>query len=640
MYKLKQFMPTLTDFFQPLNILTLSYFAGLIVFFDILGSYVKHLFIKDKNVDSETRLVNWLIGLAFFVFIWFLAGYVFEPNRTHLLISVALLLVVTLPGYLKRRDYLALVRIAKMLTVPALLVLPILPATLVSASLPPYYSDEMAYHFISPYAMLHQLNTFWSVTTGTLANVPRLMDTFYILTFSLTYTYSVVRLMIFFALVSALFTTFVFIKRNMGNLSAFIFILIFLSLPLNLPMDATVGYVDVPAYSFMLIGLMLGIGYIVIKSKDYLVLSSIFWAMAIGTKYTIFMPFVIYTAVMSIFFILTKKTMRASFDKGFIVRLLFALMIFGGYWYVKNFVVFGNPIYPFLFPCWGKFASYCSVSTAAVFGSWATPINMTTFYPIIKQLLPGNVVLYLAAAISSVVILLFGDRSTKRVFAIIFSLFVLEVAYLKFFSGFYVRYQQHLTFLLIFVIVLLTAAKLNKRFARFIQYSVITLVIASSLISYVKNIEGTKIGLKEKNYALGKSTIHDWIEYILPADTRIAAWCENPPVKPVAIALYDPDTIYGGGDIFVNSYFVNCFFANPNLTLAEWKNFQNIAQERKLQFWSFSINACQEDPSKLTVGQTQDYETRLTMKRISNEIVCNSQEIIPSLYYFNYRKMQ
>src|SRR3989344_4005514 len=140
-------MIKLGDYFAPLNPKTLLIFVGLFFFFDILGTFVKRRIIEGED---STRVINWLIGLGIFVFVWFITSLFIAYTRTPLLISILTLSLISLPEYLKNKEYQTFFRALWSLKIPILIVLPFLPAIFVKASLPPYYADEMAYHFISP----------------------------------------------------------------------------------------------------------------------------------------------------------------------------------------------------------------------------------------------------------------------------------------------------------------------------------------------------------------------------------------------------------------------------------------------------------------------------------------------------------
>ncbi len=197
----------LSDFFQPLNFQTLFYFLLLFLFLDILGTFLKKILIKPERED-ESRVINWLIGLGFFIFVWFIVGFFVLPQRTPIIISIVVLFLASIPSYLKNKEVVKLIRTLWQVRIPILLISFLLPAVFVKASLPPYYSDEMAYHFINPSALTRDLWVFWKFNGGLYMNLPRILDTFFILIFSLTKTYSIARLFHFTILATSLIFTF------------------------------------------------------------------------------------------------------------------------------------------------------------------------------------------------------------------------------------------------------------------------------------------------------------------------------------------------------------------------------------------------------------------------------------------------
>lgn len=644
-------MSKLSDFFQPLNFINLVYFVAALVFFDVFGCLVKSLFIKNEKVGSETRLVDWLIGLGSFVFLWFLLGFFVTPNQTFLLVSIVALFLISLPRYLKEKTYLSYFTNAKQSILPIILLIPFLPSTFVKASLPPYYADEMAYHFISPYSMLHQMKLFWTFTGGVYMNVPRLMDTFYILGFTVTHTYSVIRLIQFSILGTALVFAFLLIKKILGSFSAILYIFIFLSMPLALPFMATIGYVDVPAYSFLLLGVVLAITFLFSNKNEYLILSAIFWGMSIGTKYTTLIPFAVFVPSLLLVYLIKYKSLLKLFNKGLIIKIFLGLIVFGGYWYIKNLVVYGNPIYPFFFHCWGNFVNECG-NGSSFFGTWTNPVNFHTLYPIIiKQLLPQNLWLHLILVVSPLLVFIFGNRKNRLLLLLVSLPFFGELIILKYFSGFAIRYQQHLEFYLIFMIMLFVSTKFRNLFLNLSKYVLVSLLVISCLIFYVRNAINMNslnfVNWEEINYSLGKVTIYDWIKKRIPETADATIWCENPQGGPIGLARFDPDMIWYKDAGLLRSYLVGCYWENPSLSPSEWKNIISVAKERKLAFWTVTINSClPEDKvkSKEEIGDSNNdpekLQKLLEMRRLNNAIVCNSEQVLPSLYHFDYQKLK
>lgn len=644
-------MLKLSNFFQQLTSLNIFFVVLSLLFLDILGAKIKSFFISNKKIKRDTRLIDWLIGLAFFVFVWFIFGFFVPVSRTSILVSALILLTCSLGDYIKNKLYLDYWKLAKQLWLPAVLVLPLFPAVFVKASLPPYYFDEMAYHFISPFAMLHQIKDFWTFNGGLYMNIPRLMDDFYILGFSVFYTYSITRILQFFVLITSLFEAFLLINKYFGKISSFIFILILSSLPLELPFWATVGYVDIPTYSFLLLGLIFGICFFRINKKDYLTLSLIFWAMSVGTKYTTLVSFGIFLLSLLVVYLIEYRSAKVIVDKKLVMKVLTALIVFGGYWYIKNFVIYGNPIYPFLFRCWGKYAGQCGTGSS-FFGSWTDPINLSTLYPVvIRQLLPQNVFVSIALLLSVIILFIAGSKK-ERLLLILLSLpFLGELLILKSFSGFAIRYQQHLQLYLILIVVIFLAMGLKYNTLKVLRQFVIFALLVTCTYFYFENISYLNsrkfVTSEEINYSVGKVDIYYWIKNRLPDMYEVALWCENPPGGSAMLARFDPDMIWYKDAGYVNSYLLACSWRNPGVDLDQWANFVNVAKQADLKFWIVSSVGCLPEGEVKSGAELQDASSSsedikrlLLMRKLNNAVVCNSEEVVHGLYYFDYSRIK
>lgn len=633
-------MLKLSDFFSPLNLVNFLYFISAIVFFDILGTFIKNFLVREDKANSETRIINWLIGLGFFIFVWFILGFFVIPTQLNIVISILILFAATLPNYLRNRKYLSLFHLAKPLLFPILLVVPIIPATLVKASLPPYVWDEMAYHFISPFVELHRISQYWQFTGDLYMNLPRLMDTLYILSFSVTSTYSVVRLIQFLILITAIFAGYLAIRKLLGRVSSFLFIIIFLSLPLEIPWLATIGYVDIVALSFLLLGFIFGITFLFSDKQDYLILSLLFWTMSIGTKYSTLTSFAAFIISFVIVYWIKYKSIKTLFNRSIFLKVTAVLIIFGGYWYIKNFVVYGNPIYPFLFPCWGRFAQNCGTGSA-FFSTWTKPVNIYTLYSIIVTILPQNIVLRLAFVLSPFLIILFSNKKIRLMFLTALLSFGLDIFVFGYFSGFDPRYQQYLTVSFVFIIVLFVSVRFKYFYMRTVQLIIIVALAGSSIFFYFQNVSllyrPNFTSLKQINYALGKETVYDWVNSIVPDFPEVISWCDNMPNPPISLEIYDPDMIWGEGGL-MRVYLVNCSYDINTLHSIDWRDFLAIAKIRQLKFWTTSINTCLPQDEEIAKSNLEGTPAQVSMHRLNNIIICNSTEVIPNLYFFDYEK--
>ncbi len=631
-------MISLSGYFQPLNFVTLSWFIFLFFFFDIVGSYFAKLIFK-KEVEL-LRLINWLIGYGIFIFMWFIVS-LFTPYKfLSVILSIVVLLVFSLPSYIKNKTYLPLFRQIWDLKFAILIILPFLPSVFVKASLPPYYADEMAYHFISP-GTLNQLSSI-KYTGGIYADLPRIQNLFYEISFSLTKTYSVARLFHFTVLATAMIYTFAVLKRNFSFLTGFLFVFLFFSLPQDIVLTSTLGYIDVAAYSFLLMALVSFIDFLFRKSDVSLLLTFIFWAMNLGTKYTGVSSFVsfLFVASLIIFF---RNSYKEFFNRKVIFKLIFTFLLFGGYWYVKNFVYYGNPIFPFIFPCpWGSHIEVCP-ATSSFFGDWTTKINLINTYTIISQLFVRNYVLQGLIFVFPFLALLLKDKKTKAIAIASFAIVLLELLILKFFSGFYIRYHQHMQLYLLLGIVIVLTSKYKNWFISLLSKGILLILVISSLYLYsytVRHVNSLRfLNWNEINYSIGRINIYDWIDIHFPRMKYTIKFCENPPDgKVIPLARFDPDLIWFDYDGLKRSFITNCEYINPPL---DWKDIDGVlktAKQEKLKFWIASANKCIPDKDvKKRFPYERDDMTE--MRKLNNRIVCNSEEIEPYLYYFDYTKV-
>lgn len=631
----------LSNYFQPLNIKNIFFFLLIILFFDILGTFIKKIIIKNKKLSEDTRLINWLIGFGIFISLWFLAGFFIRPTQIVLLVSVIFILVLTLPWYIRNKEYKNLFNQFKILLPFILIIVPFLPALFVKASLPPYYSDEMAYHFISPYTANYQLADVWRFDGGVLNNAPRLVDTFFVLGFSLTKTYSIVRLTLFTILATSIIFVGHILRKKINFIVGLFFVLLFFSLPQDIVFTSTVGFVDISAYAFFILGLIFSsISLFDNKEKfEWFKLAIIFLAMSVGTKYTIitaFIPLVILLTAINFQYI---KKLSSKMIASNALYILMLFMIFGGYWYVKNLLIYGNPIYPFLFPCWGKYAVDCN-SSIAFFGEWTTKVNFVNLKSIIQSLLPGGKSIIIMVIFSVIPLFFKNFTREKKLIVFYLSIFTLELISLKYMSGFYVRYHQHMQILLLLSITISVYVFTKIKLPTIIKFVVAVLFLVPIFHNYWLVIKKTNslanVSWNEINYSIGRDNIYDWIKFRLPRVYDSVVWCENPPDGPVSLGRYDPDMIWYDDDGYMRSFLINCYYGGQTLDTTSLSTIKSSAIEKKIELWTVTPSKCMDDKDvKAKYWYEGPKETK--MRHDNNFIVCNSKEILPNLYFFSYK---
>lgn len=617
----------LSNFFSPLNLTNILIYLLLIVFFDMFGSFIKRNI--DRNNETDSRVLNWLIGLGGFLFIWFILSLFIAYTKINIIISITVLTLVSFPNYIQKKEYKTLLVEIRKCLVPLLIILPFLPSVFVKASLPPYYGDEMAYHYIAPSALL-TLDRI-KYTGGLYADLPRNLNLFWEIIFSLTKTYSIARLFHFSIFVTSMLFAYRFISKNFGKLAGFLLVFIFFSIPQDIILTSTLGYIDVGAFSFLFIALISAVGYLIFENKTYLYLSLIFWGLNLGTKYTGITNFVSFLIVFAVIYFARIKTIR---EKILVKDLLIGATIFicfGGYWYIKNFILYGNPIFPFLFKCWGNHFEPCP-QTSGFFGDWTVKVNFSNFGTILSQLLPRNKILMAGALVNVPFLFWLDRRKIKDILIFIYSTIFLEFIFLKYSSGFYARYQQHLQLYILLAIVLTLTYKYKDKTINLIRKIVLVFIIASSVFYYMFNLyySLSRYFVKdyEIKYALNQINIYDWIHVNFPDMEGTIKWCDRKDTSLIKLARFDPDLIWFTHDGLSRVFMMNCIFENPGDF-----NENHIKED----FWITSINKCVKDKDIYRkYPYEQDYQ--YNFRKLNNKLICESNEILPNLYIYDHTK--
>lgn len=433
-------MLNLGDFFAPLNISNLIIFFLFIASCDIVGYWLARSFIG--GIPYFLRGAIWLLGLGVVVFIYFLSHYFVPYSFPTIFFILVFLLALSIKYYIKDKALMSLLIFLKSNVFPLFIILLILPQVFIKSSQPPYVWDEMAYHFISPYTLYFE--KVWDTGTSFYMNLPRLMDTAFVSLFSLTKTYSISRLLSFSVFMSFLLTCYTFLKEKFGivlSISFFVLILFYLE---NYLLWSTFGYVDIGTTSFVMIGFILLSDYFFDKNFSSLQFGLVFFGMGVGSKYsalTQFLSFIIISTAL----LLARKDFSIAKSKKLLVGLIL-FFILGGYWYLKNFIITGNPIYPILFGC--KF----NICENIDFG-YTLPFTFANILPIYTRVFLNNIFLQRMFVASVVISLTFASEKIKKLVLLILSYVIVEIILVRNISGFEGRYFYHWQILAILIIV-------------------------------------------------------------------------------------------------------------------------------------------------------------------------------------------
>jgi len=629
----------LSEYYFPLSPVSIFIFVLIVIYLDCLGTSVRNRVFPEK-LPNEGRVVNWLIGLGVYVFWWFVLGFFIPPQRFQILVISLGILPFILPRYFSSNQPKQILNLLKQLLIPVILIAPFLPAVFVKASLPPYYGDEMVYHFISP-AQLQSLSR-WSFGSGIYENLPRLMETYYTLSFSLFRTYSFARLTNFTVLLTALSFGFLVLKRNFNLHTAFFFPFLFLSVPHQIVLTSTLGMVDVPTYSFITIAVLFIFRQLISHNFDNLLLSSLFWSLAIGTKYSAITASAAAALTLTLIFLRHWSGYQPLKYLKKTPLLLIIALVFGGYWYLKNLIYTGNPTYPFFFPCY-RFEDQCQVKSE-FFGSWTTQVSWANFPEIFSQLFVGLNRWSLILAVALILMLANNNPRTRLVSNFLVASFLIELLLLKRFSGFMIRYHQHLQLLLFLFISIQLTNTYKWTGWRIISggflISLVIILVSSMRYHLLLTYRQDVLPREEINYALGKASVYDWIQSKFDRMWPIIQWCEkNSASSSLPLVKIDPDVIWYQDDGKAAIFMTNCQihprsdYFSDNIPLPDV--IPTLVKSRA-NFRLISLNPCLPE-SEVLFKDPREEELELHLRRINNIIVCKSRPLPPPyLYEFNY----
>jgi hypothetical protein len=214
-----------------------------------------------------------------------------------------------------------------------------------AALAPPVAYDELAYHLPEAHALAdtHTLHlTLGSNRTGTglYGNLPTLAETLYGIALTIRGA-ALVHVLHLTMLAAFVLLTAGFVRTLWGTRAAALAV-IGLSLYPELVQNAITGYVDAAATAFEAGGAFLLVLWAVRGDRRDAAAGTLLLGFAAGVKYTT-LPTLLMAGALVAVLSFRQRTWRLPLTLGAIA------LVAAGYWYGKNLVRFGNPLYPFAF---------------------------------------------------------------------------------------------------------------------------------------------------------------------------------------------------------------------------------------------------------------------------------------------------
>lgn len=323
----------------------------------LIETLIKIFHIEKKDLQNNSAVLGGasiLIGLGSLGYIGLIVGLIGQFNNR---VIFPILIVISVISFRRLYNYLSLlsrqiVSISKSMKndylslIYSSFIFFALGWLYLAAMQPPVTVDELAYHL--PEAQLIVASQTVPLNVGGhffYGNIPKLMEIIFAgaIIFS---GYTLTHALNFLFFLSFLLITGGLLIRRYGIQTSLVAILFILSFN-DLTWNATVGYIDAASVALELSALLLALDWLKTRARQTILISAVLIGLSLSIKYS-----ALFTLIF-IALIITWTTIREKRRFAVITKVIlpFGLLafLFSGFWYVKNFLLFGNPLYPLYF---------------------------------------------------------------------------------------------------------------------------------------------------------------------------------------------------------------------------------------------------------------------------------------------------
>jgi len=305
------------------------------------------------NDAGEAVFYSLGLGLAGMAYAVFILGILQAIYPTSIYALMAVFAVIGLMGCFRMKRQMPILGTWSPRSMQERLACFILAICLVALFLleltPEIGKDALIYHLAVPKLFI-QHHGFYFIEGNVFANYPLFGEMLYII--GLTLQNDILAKFIHFILLLAiLLGTGVFIRRQTGaHALPFLGMLIFLSVP-SVFITAHMAYNDLFVVYYSLGAFFAFISWTEKNGKGWLILCGLFSGLAVACKYTaLLLPFL---GTLGVLWNAQRRRLPARKAAGDFSIYAVCLVLAGCPFYIKNWIVTGNPVYPFLFSIFG-----------------------------------------------------------------------------------------------------------------------------------------------------------------------------------------------------------------------------------------------------------------------------------------------
>ena len=319
-----------------------------------LGQLVSKLIIRKRDTSIEGIGYSLLIGSGLIGYIWLALGLTGNFEKKLVTTSLILVTLLGLPSLLKatKRILISLKSEFKLLVKHPVATVFIAFASwtlltlFLAAMLPPHASDELSYHYPEALSIVRTAKVSFPLGGHNFyGNLPTLMEV--ISAGGIIFSgFALAHLQHLLFLIALLLIVYGVIRRRYGVMTASLSVLGLMFLDF-LTWNARVGYNDAATVILEITALLSFAEYWDKPKREGILRAAILLGLAISIKYSalITVAFIGLGYVISLW----KHNYKGKklVDKVSIFGGVIA--VFGGFWYLKNSVQYGNPTYPLYF---------------------------------------------------------------------------------------------------------------------------------------------------------------------------------------------------------------------------------------------------------------------------------------------------